>query len=222
MNLLAIDASTELASVALKINEEYWHLEQDTPKTHAQLLLPLIDSILQQAGAKLSDLDAIVFGCGPGSFTGLRIACSIAKGLAYAHNLPLIPVSCLAAIAYSVREQQKNHHLPVLAAVDARMNEVYWSYFAPNEWLGIESVNPAANIKIPRDIKVICAGVGLEQYWSTMSPEVTQACKTTVDVYPNAKAMIGLAEYAAISPIPAADAQPVYVRNQVTQGDSGG
>ena len=95
MKLLAIDTSTEIASVALMIGNELTCEEQGSQKTHAQLLLPMIDKLMVDAGLQLNQLDGIIFGCGPGSFTGLRIACSIAKGLAYAHDLGLIPVSSL-------------------------------------------------------------------------------------------------------------------------------
>ena len=102
MNLLAIDTSTELASVALLHGGKLFNKEQGSQRTHAQLLLPLIDEIMKEAGLQINQLDAIIFGCGPGSFTGLRIACSVAKGLAYAHDLKLIPVHNLASIAWSL------------------------------------------------------------------------------------------------------------------------
>lgn len=103
--LLAIDASTDQASVALLINGVSISEEQGSQRTHAQILLPMIDKLLTEANSSLNQLDGIVFGCGPGSFTGLRIACSMAKGLAYAHDLPLIPVSSLAAIAWTARQK---------------------------------------------------------------------------------------------------------------------
>ena len=105
MKLLAIDTSTEVASVAVLLDEAIFCTELESQKTQAQLLLPMIDKLMIDTGIQMNQLDGIIFGCGPGSFTGLRIACSIAKGLAYAHDLNLIPVSSLAAIAWSAREQ---------------------------------------------------------------------------------------------------------------------
>ena len=99
MKLLAIDTSTERASVALAVGQEIQSREHLAQRQHAQFLLPVIDELLSEAGLTISQLDGIVFGRGPGSFTGLRIACSIVKGLAYAHDLAVYPVSSLLTIA---------------------------------------------------------------------------------------------------------------------------
>ena len=104
MNLLAIDTSTEHATVAVTAHGELFSEEQGSMRQHAQFLLPMVERMLGLAGLSLTQLDGIVFGRGPGSFTGLRIACSVAKGLAYAHDLPLYPVSSLAAIAYEAHQ----------------------------------------------------------------------------------------------------------------------
>ena len=129
MTLLAIDTSTERATVALAVGDTVFHDEKHNVREHAQCLLPMINGLLEKAAVSLSQLDGIVFGCGPGSFTGLRITCSMAKALAYAHDLPLFPVSSLAAIAnkvYHVTENLKpDTH--VLAMLDARMQQVYFT-----------------------------------------------------------------------------------------------
>ena len=166
MNLLAIDTSTEIASIALLVGDVMTCEEQPSLKTHAQLVLPIIDSLMVNAGLHLNQLDAIVFGCGPGSFTGLRIACSIAKGLAYAHDLSLIPVSSLAAIAYSVSMQQDYTQAPVLAILDARMHEVYWSYFPEGILKAQEKVSAVQDIQVPDDRPLVLAGVGVDAYWN--------------------------------------------------------
>lgn len=218
MNVLAIDASTDKASVAVKAGDKLFCLEQDSVKTHAQLLLPMIERLMVQADLQLTQLDGIVFGCGPGSFTGLRIACSIAKGLAYAHDLPLIPVSSLAALAWAAREEERYSSLPVLAVIDARMNELYWAYFAPGTFVAEELVTPAKDIDIPTDNLLVMAGTGIDSYWPDLAAELKDATPICLNLTPNAAAMIRLVETTNIQAIPAAQAQPVYVRNQVTQG----
>lgn len=222
MKLLAIDTSTELASVAIMVGEEITCEEQDSQKTHAQLLLPMIDRLMVHAGLQMNQLDGIIFGCGPGSFTGLRIACSIAKGLAYAHDLGLIPVSSLASIAFAARELNNNMNLPILAVLDARMHELYWAYFAQDKLLAEDRVNAAPEIQLPTPQPVVLAGVGIDEYWPEFSDSIKSQIITKVTLYPNAAAMIRLAMSAEIKPVPAVQAEPVYVRNQVTQGGSRG
>jgi tRNA threonylcarbamoyladenosine biosynthesis protein TsaB len=216
--LLAIDTSTEIASLALKIGEEFLYREQSNQKTHAQLLLPMIDQLMVDSGLKLKQLDGIIFGCGPGSFTGLRISCSIAKGLAFAHDLDLIPISSLAAIAWKAREVQNDEALPVLAVLDARMNELYWGYFAKGELFAEIKVSPASTIQLPENQPIILAGVGIEHYWKDFPESIKSQVITQRSIVPNAEVMIHLAQQASVKPVSAAEAQPMYVRNQVTQG----
>lgn len=218
MNVLAIDASTDKASVAVKAGDKLFCLEQDSVKTHAQLMLPMIERLMVQADVQLNQLDGIVFGCGPGSFTGLRIACSIAKGLAFAHDLHLIPVSSLAALAWAAREQEQYSSLPVLAVIDARMNELYWAYFAPDVYTAQERVTPVQLIDVPVDSLLLVAGTGIDNYWPDCTAELKERTPIRLNLTPNAGAMIRLAEVTHIQAITAAQAQPVYVRNQVTQG----
>jgi tRNA threonylcarbamoyladenosine biosynthesis protein TsaB len=216
MKLLAIDTSTEIASVALFTGEELLCDEQSNQKAHAQFILPMIDRLMVRAGLSMSHLDAIAFGRGPGSFTGLRIACSIAKGLAYAHDLGVIPVSSLVAIAWGVRQQEQMSHLPVLAVLDARMHELYWAYFAADEWSADERVAPAKELYIPEQQSVVLAGVGGDLYWEDFSAEMKIRIGDKLTTYPSAAAMIQFAQFAALQPIPAAQAQPLYVRNKIT------
>lgn len=220
MKLLAIDTATEIASVALLVDGKISCEEQGSQKTHAQLLLPMIERLLVDAGLSVNALDGVIFGCGPGSFTGLRIACSIAKGLAYAHDLRLFPVSTLGAIAFSARQIKGD--VPVLAVLDARMQEMYWNYFAPSDWLGINKVDAVQDIKLPDEQNIVLAGVGIDGYWSDFPAQVKSQINDKLLQYPNAAAMIGLAQVAAIQPVSVAEAQPIYVRNQVTQGGSRG
>jgi tRNA threonylcarbamoyladenosine biosynthesis protein TsaB len=220
MKLLAIDTSTEVASVALMVGNEISCQEQPSQRMHAQLLLPMIDKLMIEADLKMNHLDGVIFGCGPGSFTGLRIACSIAKGLAYAHDLGVIPVGSLAAIAHAVRAQKP--HSAVLAVLDARMNELYWGYFLKDTFIAVDNVTKAQDIQLPNEESIVLAGIGIDVYWDCFPDSLKSQVSSRLPLYPNAAAMIRLALDAAIEPISAAAAAPVYVRNKVTQGEARG
>lgn len=216
MKLLAIDTSTEIASIALFTGDELLCAEQSNPKTHAQFILPMIDQLMVNSGLQMNQLDGIVFGCGPGSFTGLRIACSITKGLAYAHDLGLIPVSNLVAIAWSARQLTQGAHSPVLAVLDARMNEMYWAYFAKDQWMAEEKVSPVSEIIIPEEQSIILAGVGMDLYWNEFTPKTKSLVREKLPIHPSAAAMIQFAQFSALKSISAAEAHPIYIRNKVT------
>lgn len=220
--LLAIDTSTDKASIALLVDGLSLSEEQDSQKTHAQMLLPMIDRLLTKADLHLNQLDGIVFGCGPGSFTGLRIACSIAKGLAYSQDLPLFPVSSLAAIAWVARQELQDNKTRVLSVLDARMNELYWSFFPEISYLAEEQVNKPEDILIPQDESIVLAGVGIDTYWARFPEAMQSLVKQKLNLSPKASAMIDMVNALEMPAIPAEQAQPVYVRNQVTQGDSRG
>ena len=123
--LLALDTATEACSVALLHNGEILAKDELSPKAHTRRILPMIDEVLSQAGIGLNQLDALVFGRGPGSFTGVRIGCGIVQGLALGADLPVIAISNLTAMAQAAYQQFGSTQ--VLAAIDARMNEVYFS-----------------------------------------------------------------------------------------------
>lgn len=129
--ILAIDTATENCSVALVIDNSYFVRREVAPRDHTKKILPMVDEVLKEAGIALTDLDALAFGRGPGSFTGVRIGIGIAQGLAYGADLPMIPVSTLAAMAQgSYRIHQVTH---VATAIDARMSEVYWARYVRQE-----------------------------------------------------------------------------------------
>ena len=133
IKLLAFDAATDVCSVALDNGTQRWLRHSDTPRSHAQMLLPYIDELIGESQAPLNSLHAIALTHGPGSFTGIRIALSIAQGLSYASNVPLIPVSSLDALAYTFLHSDNDVVLRtgdvVITAFDARMNEVYWAAY---------------------------------------------------------------------------------------------
>lgn len=214
MKLLAIDTSTERATVALAIDGTIYTDEQGSLRQHAQLLLPMIEGLLAKASVQLNQLDGIVFGCGPGSFTGLRVTCSIAKALAYAHNLPLFPVSSLAAIAQEVFYTQP-HLTPdthVLAILDARMQQIYWSVISANAHASPESVSAASDVVLSSTAPLILAGVGIDTYAEQLPANIVAQIVGAHTVYPQAEAMIRLVTRGLIQPVSAADALPVYVR----------
>lgn len=137
--ILALDATTELCSVAWTDGVQWVETGEAAGQRHAELILAMIDSTLRDAGCRLLDLGEIAFGAGPGSFTGLRIACGVAQGLALGAQLPVRAVSSLMALA------QASGKRSVVAALDARMNEVYWAAFRQSAngqtW---QTVSPAA------------------------------------------------------------------------------
>src|SRR5712675_707887 len=121
MRFAAIETSGDWCSVALWRDGEIASLERRAPNRHSELALPLLEKLLGEAGLTASELEAVAFGAGPGSFTGLRIACGLAQGLALARELPVIGISSLEAIAQETNEPR------VVACVDARMREVYYA-----------------------------------------------------------------------------------------------
>ncbi|MCE3239461.1 MAG: tsaB, partial [Gammaproteobacteria bacterium] len=131
MKILGFDTSSAACSVALLIDDKISVLHEIIPMQQAQSLLPMIEELLLSNKMRLDQLDAIAFGCGPGSFTGVRIAASVAQGLAYALQLPVIPISSLAALAQAVYQNLQWQKL--LVAVDARMQEVYWGAYHINQ-----------------------------------------------------------------------------------------
>jgi len=221
MNYLAIDTSTTRASVALAVGKHVSHAENGAIREHAQHLLPMVQQLLADAGLSLSQLDGIAFGRGPGSFTGLRIACSIVKGLAYPHDLPLYPVSTLAAIADEVFESESSE-VAVLTMIDARMNEIYWDCYTSDGSHGFEQVTPASQIVLSTDAPLIFAGVGYEAYCSEFTEKIQKQCIKQCAIYPDARAMIRLVQKGQCDPVSVGDALPVYVRNRVVHINQGG
>ncbi len=126
MKILAINTSDDLLSVALKLNDEILSKQLRAERNHNQSVLILIDQIFANAGVNLKDIDAVAFGVGPGSFTGLRIAAGVAQGMAFGIDVPVVPVSCMAAIA------QKQTCNKVIVAIDAKRSNLYWGKYVRN------------------------------------------------------------------------------------------
>jgi tRNA threonylcarbamoyladenosine biosynthesis protein TsaB len=218
VKLLSLDTSTHACSAALFIDGEILECFELTPKAHTKLLLPMISSLLDQAQLNLTQLDALAFGCGPGSFTGLRIATGVVQGLAFGADLPVVPVSTLAALAQKI--------LPDLAfvATDARIGEIFWGVYQKNaagfmELVGNEAVLPVSEIMFPNQ-----NAVGIGSGWQVYENELIERTKNLVleihsDVLPSATeiAKLGVYGFQCGLSVAAEQAQPVYLRDKVAQ-----
>jgi len=221
--ILAIDTATEACSVAL-LNEDRLlaHFEL-CAREHTQRILPLVQQILQEGGVALKDLDALAFGRGPGSFTGVRIGIGIAQGVALGANLPLIGVSTLKTMAQSAWRLHGASR--VLAAIDARMGEVYWAEYQRDEqgnWQGEETEavlkpDAAAARMAALSGQWACVGTGW-QAWPQLAENSTLALTLSEVTLPCAEDMLPLAQRALAAGMTVAPehAEPTYLRNEVT------
>jgi len=223
MKLLALDTATEACSAALYIDGEITAKFQLAPREHTKLILKMIEDLLAEAGLKVTSLDAIAFGRGPGSFSGVRIATGVTHGLAFAADLPVIPVSTLASIAQST---YNDHHAEnVLAGIDARMGEIYWGCYqiADNGLMilnGDEQVSSAELIQLPDDKQWIGSGSAWKGYPDQLNQRFGSVLKQAYAEYlPHSSSIVQLAayEYSQGSMLEASQAQPVYLRNDVAK-----
>lgn len=212
MKLLAMDTSTEYCSAALWLNGDVRVERLHAGQSHSALLLPMIDGLLAEAGIHLRELNGIAYGAGPGSFTGLRIACAVTQGLALGADLPVVGVSTLASIA------QQTSAARVLTVLDARMNEVYWAAYErmPEGWTCLTEpmLSKPESVVLPDDRQWSGAGNGL-----SLLPSVLAASfeKQFPDIMPDAAAIITLAApvFTRGEGIDAALAAPIYLRDKV-------
>ena len=241
LTLLALDTSTEACSVALLYNGEKTSLNELAQRTHAKRILPMVDEILTDSGLKLNQLDALAFGRGPGSFTGVRVGAAIAQGLALGADLPVIPISNLTAMAQAASELYQAEN--VAAAIDARMNEVYfsqlvrekkctdfgqffvWKNLIPEQVCSPEkalvqlanstalniATSTALNISTSTALRV---GTG----WNAYAQFATKGLTGSDIELPDARYMLELArvEWLQQKTISALEIEPIYLRNEVT------
>ena len=233
LTLLALDTSTEACSVALLYNGEKTYLNELVQRTHAKRILPMVDEILTDSGLKLNQLDALAFGRGPGSFTGVRVGAAIAQGLALGADLPVIPISNLTAMAQAAFELYQAEN--VAAAIDARMNEVYfsqlvrekkctdfgqffiWKNLIPEQVCSPEKAlvqlanSTALNIATSTALRV---GTG----WNAYAQFATKGLTGSDIELPDARYMLELArvEWLQQKTISALEIEPIYLRNEVT------
>lgn len=218
MKLLAFDTSTEACSAALYIDGEITSQFEVAPRRHAELILPMIDQLLADAECRLSDLDAIAFGRGPGAFTGVRIAAGIAQGLAFAADIPVIAVSSLATLAQAVT----NNADYIAAAIDARMHEVYFGLYKSGTVVTLvdeERVIPPDDIEINNISGCYGTGSGWITYESILKTKLGNHLQGYDGArYPDARAMLDIAiqEFRDGKLRKPEEAIPVYLRDKVT------
>jgi tRNA threonylcarbamoyladenosine biosynthesis protein TsaB len=221
--ILAIETSSELASCAVAHGNALYSRESNGVRTHSQAILPMVQEVLLEAGLRLDQCDAIAFGAGPGSFTGVRTACGISQGLAFGAKLPAIGMVTLDAMAQACREHCGADN--VLAVLDARMGEVYWAQYhfdatvgAAGAWLTVSPpalCAPDAVAPLQAEGLVGC-GNGFSAYPEAL---VHLACAATAHagILPHARqlAQLGQLAFAAGKAVSAAEAQPLYLRNKI-------
>ena len=232
MKLLAVETSTDACSAALYIDGIVSERFELTPKEHTKLILPMIDSLMSEAGLRPQQLNALAFSCGPGSFTGVRIATGVIQGIAMGADLPVVPVSTLAAIAqgffYKNKIEANNSECNVaFTAMDARMGEIFWAVYERDEQnfarlLGKESVVPATDVDFPA-----IRGVGIGSGWGVYNQELmtrlsTQVRSYEIDHLPGAGAIacLGVQGYQQGLAVPVEQAMPVYLRDKVAKKES--
>jgi len=221
--LLALDSSTDACSVALNIHGEIKFKFELAAKSHTQRLLPMVDELLSEAQLSLSQVDAIAFGRGPGSFTGLRICMGVVQGLAFGADLPVVPVSTLASMALGFHTQFPDTRLPLLTCLDARMNEVYFGLYEIDQGLPVliddEAVSaPQALVDSKKIQQLQNQFAVIGQGWhypafSQLNPVILQH-----DIYPNAESIAKIAaKCVADGQIQSIlDTLPVYLRDSVS------
>ena len=223
MKLLAVETATEACSAALLIDGEVTERFEIAPRQHTQLILPMVDQLLNDAGLKLTELDGLAFSRGPGAFTGVRIATGVIQGLAFAADLPVAPVSTLAAMAYG---QYRAAGQPnILSAIDARMGEIYWGGYqfsssgAMTESIP-EQVVSSAKAQLPESGAWLGVGSGWQSDGEVLMARLGERLTAT-----NAALLPHAADIALLAApiiergdgLSAANALPVYLRDQVVR-----
>jgi tRNA threonylcarbamoyladenosine biosynthesis protein TsaB len=231
MRILAIDTATEACSASLLDNDR----RIDSPtvemdRGHADRILSMVDALLQEAGVRLMDLDALAFGRGPGGFTGVRLAASVTQGLAFGAQKPVVPVSDLRAVAQQVLDVSLEART-VLVCNDARMQEVYWACYerGPSGLAvlsGIERVSKPSSVTIETNVALAIhgAGRGFRAY-----PDLTERLSTSLaavhdSLLPRAQEIVQLAaaDFASGLAVAPEHALPVYLRDDVARPASRG
>jgi len=221
MKLLAVETATEACSAALSIDGEVVEEFVVQPRQHSRLILPMIDRLMADAQLHPTQLDGLAFGAGPGAFTGVRIATGVIQGIAFGADLPVVPVSTLAAMSQQALDDF-THYDWVLSSIDARLGEVYWGIYHRHDQHGVELIGDevvvdAAHVRCP-DIE----GVGVGSGWSVYKEPLMQRLEGKVlavydDYLPRAGvvAKLAVADFARAEPVE--KVRPVYLRNNVAK-----
>ncbi len=220
MKILALDTTEDACSAALLLGEEVVEHYELAPRRHSEIVLPMMDRLLHDADVRLIDLDALAFTRGPGSFTGVRIATSIAQGTAFGAGLPVVPVSSLHALAVGCRRECGAD--AILVALDARMHEVYWSGFRADADGPLEPAVAEAVVR-PDDVEMPTGGAwhGVGSGWAAHGDVLRARCPGVVEIHSDARvhaqdvARLGAELFAAGAHVSAVQALPVYLRDEV-------
>lgn len=221
MNILALDTATESCSVALLTADALIDRHALTPRRHAEYVLPMAEALLAEAGLARAQLDGIAVGRGPGAFTGVRLAVSVAQGLAFALDLPVVTVSSLAALAMEAPADDA----ATLAVIDARMGEIYAGAFVRTDDGGVralddERVCRAADLVLPSAPAWHVVGTGWGVYAEALGACLPSAPRSADAArYPQARHVARLAapRFAAGDTLAPEQALPVYLRDKVAQ-----
>ena len=222
MKILALDTTQEYCSAALSVGNVLTWREELAPRAHTGLILPQVKALLAEAELKLNQLDALAFGRGPGSFTGLRIAASVVQGLALGAGLPVAPVSSLAAMAQGFY-RENNAATCICAAFDARIREVYWGNYALAEGtmqsMNDEAVNSPDDLFLPEEGDWYAIGSGWAAYPQMQERLGARLIKAVPETAPLARDMIPLAKkiIQVRQTVSAEEAVPVYLRQKVAR-----
>ncbi|WP_336290539.1 tRNA (adenosine(37)-N6)-threonylcarbamoyltransferase complex dimerization subunit type 1 TsaB [Aeromonas dhakensis] len=222
LKILAVDTATEACSAALSVGEKVFSRWEEAPRDHTRKILPMVQAVLDEAGVTLDELDAIAFGRGPGSFTGVRIGIGVAQGLALGAGVPLIGISTLAAMAQGAHRLDGAER--VLTAIDARMDEVYFGHYelidGRIQLVGEEVVSGPAVLVASRGTlpgSFTRVGTGFETYGETLAALADELVASQVR-FPAAEDMLPLARSAWLAgeAVAVEQATPVYLRDKVT------
>lgn len=225
MKLLAVETSTDACSAALFIDGEIREQFALAPREHTKLILPMIDELMAEAQLRPRQLDGIALSRGPGSFTGVRIAGSVVQGIAFGADLPVVPVSTLAAIAQDFFNRHSSDF--AFTAMDARMEEIFWGVYRRNgiglaELIGNEAVTPAAEAVFP-EMAGYGVGSGWAAYLEILSSRLAERVQgIEIEVWPRAAciAQLGAYDFTNGLAVPVEQAMPVYLRDKVAKKQS--
>lgn len=215
MKLIAIETATENCSVALLNDGVMTQKQAEEPRKHAELVLPYLDELLQQSGVQKKDIDGIVFGNGPGAFTGVRIAIGVVQGLALALNVPVLGVSTMRNMAQGAWQAGIRGQL--LVANDARMNEIYWASFELSDD-GIEQ-KQADQLAAPDDLLLVGFNHAVGNAFKAFPELIEKACMTCdAEALPNAENLLLMVQDDFNNQAGAVhEIEPNYVRHQVVR-----
>jgi tRNA threonylcarbamoyladenosine biosynthesis protein TsaB len=218
--LLAFDTATEVCSVALARGARVAERSEVVGQHHSERVLPMAQQLLLDEGITLAEVDAIAFGAGPGSFTGLRIACGVAQGAAYGVGKPVLPIGNLAALALRAGELIPGARR-VAVAIDARMNEVYWAVYDLAEGDVAEVVAPSLSAAdaLPALVAPLApdtlAGNGLSVFAETLAPIEAKNRVPQAQASARTIALLAQRAHARGASVAPALAMPLYVRDRV-------